>query len=157
MVPSDCNKPFLYDKENPMIISGGNPQQDSTGQKQQTKQEIDEVWTTEYLVDQLFLNLVRAKEFVSGGNGETISVRKYYRQARQLMYWIPVVKLQSNEFIVFVSDLSPRVRKHLESIIVTPTTLRYVLTQAVGRIFENLDFDYFHLSVAQNLRIRLEK
>lgn len=113
--------------------------------------------TSDDSVDQLFLDLVKTKEIVSCNNGKTIPVRKYYRQARQLMYWIPVVKLPSNEFIVFVSDLSPRVRKHLESVIVTPTTLRYVLTQAIGRIFENLDFDYYHLSVAQNLRVRLEE
>jgi hypothetical protein len=122
----------------------------------QTKQKSNEEWTTEYSVDQLFLNLVKVKELISSDNGKTILVHKYYRQARQLMYWIPVVRLPSNEFVICVSDLLPSIIKDIESIITTPTTLRYVLTQAVGRIFENLDFEYYHLSVARNLRVRIE-
>jgi hypothetical protein len=34
--------------------------------------------------------------------------------------------------------------------------VQYVVAQAVGRIFENLDFEYYHLSIAKNLRVRFE-
>lgn len=116
----------------------------------------EEQWTTECLVDQLFLNLCQTKEDITNNNGRTIPVKKYYRQARELMGWIPIARLPSNEFVINISDLSLKVKEEIESITDIPTTLRYVLTQAVGRIFENLDFDYYHLSVARNLRVRLE-
>jgi hypothetical protein len=112
--------------------------------------------TTEYSVDRLFLNLVRTKELITDDNGKTMLVQKYYRQARQLMYLIPIARLRTNAFVICVKDLSPRIKKEIESMISSPTTLRYVLTQAVGRIFENIDFEYYHLSVARNLRVRIE-
>jgi hypothetical protein len=125
-------------------------------QRVQKEEETKEEWTIEYLVDQLFLNLVKIKGTITDSKGKTMHVRKYYRQAQQLMRWIPLAMQPSNEFVIFDNDLSPRIRKDIESIISTPTTLHYVLTQAVGRIFENLDFEYYHLSVARNLRVRIE-
>ena len=85
-----------------------------------------------------------------------IHVRKYYRQARELIYRIPVWK-PSPAFIIYISDLTPELKAQIEQLITSPDNLRYVLTQAVGRIFENLDFEYYHLSIARNLRVRLEK
>jgi hypothetical protein len=152
ILPTDRNKRLLSTRE-PWITPCKDFEQNKVGQVQQ---DADETWTTEYSVDQLFLDLVRVKEGVSVDNGGIILVRKYYRQARQLLYWIPVARLPSNEFVICVGDLSPRIIKEIESIICTPTILRYVLTQAVGRIFENLDFEYYHLSVARNLRVRIE-
>lgn len=102
------------------------------------------------------MNLCKTQVTITKDNGRTITVRKYYRRARELMKWLPVIKLPSNEYVINLSDLTPRIREELESVSKTPITLRYVLTQAVGRIFENLDFDYYHLSVARNLRVRLE-
>jgi hypothetical protein len=115
-----------------------------------------EYWTTECLIDQLFLNLCSSRQTITNDKGRTITVRKYYRQARELMKWIPIAKLSSNEFVIYISDLTPTVRKEIESIANSPKILRYILTQAVGRIFENLDFEYYHLSVARNLRVRFE-
>jgi hypothetical protein len=126
-------------------------EQDSEGRNNQK-----EYWTTECLVDQLFLNLCSSRQTITNDKGRTITVRKYYRQARELMKWIPIAKLSSNEFVIYISDLTPTVRKEIESIANSPKILRYILTQAVGRIFENLDFEYYHLSVARNLRVRFE-
>jgi hypothetical protein len=84
-----------------------------------------------------------------------LTVRKYYRQARELMKWIPIAK-PSPEFVINASDLSPKVIEELEVRIDNPSTLSYILKQAAGRVFENLDFDYYHLSVARNLRVRIE-
>ena len=65
------------------------------------------------------------------------------------MKWIPISK-PSPQFIIYVSDLTPRLKQELEELTTTPQTLNYVVTQAVGRIFENLDFEYYHLNVAKD-------
>jgi hypothetical protein len=113
---------------------------------QQTEEQ--ELWTTECLVDQLFLCLAGTKEHITTNkNDGTIPVKKYYSQARRLM---------KPQFIINISDLTPKIKSEIASISHTPTTLQYVLTQAAGRIFENLDFDYYHLSVARSLKVRFE-
>ena len=127
-------------------------------QDNELKNNQKEYWTTERLIDQLFLNLCSSRQTITNDSGRTITVRKYYRQARELMKWIPIARLPSNEFVIYISDLTPAVRKEIENVADNHNhkTLRYILTQAVGRIFENLDFEYYHLSVARNLRVRLE-
>jgi hypothetical protein len=115
----------------------------------------NEFWTIECLVDKLFLHLAEVKERINN-NGKELHVRKYYRQARELFKWIPIAK-PSPAFVIYVSDLTPQLIAELEELITAPDSLRYVLTQAVGRIFENLDSDRFHMSVARNLRLRLEE
>ena len=115
-----------------------------------------EFWTTEYLIDKLFLRLVEVKETIHNKDKEEIHVRKYYRQARELFKWIPIAK-PSPAFIIYISDLTPRLKTELEELITTPDTLKYVLNQAVGRIFENLNLEKYHLSIARNLRVRFEK
>jgi hypothetical protein len=119
----------------------------------------DEVWSTECAVDELQLDLCRAKEEIAIDRGfyvnghrsiKTLTVHKYYRQARKLMKWFPP------DFVINVSDLSPKLIKELEARLDDPPTFGYILNQAVGRIFENLDFNLYHLSIARNLRVRLE-
>jgi len=118
-------------------------------------QEEDK-WATECLVDEVFLNLAAIKEIITiEEKSRSIRIKKYYRQARELMKWIPIAR-PSSEFVVYIGDLTPKVRKEIESIISYPKTLQYVITQAVGRIFENLDFEYYHFSIARNLRVRFE-
>ena len=118
--------------------------------------EPKEYWTIECLVDKLSLNLCSIRQTIINDNGIAITIRKYYAQARELMKWIPIARLPSNEFVINISDISPEIVKEIESVASNHKTLQYVLTQAAGRIFENLDFEYYHLSVARNLRVRFE-
>jgi hypothetical protein len=111
------------------------------------RNEQKEYWTIECLVDQLFLNLCSSKQTIINDKGRTITIRKYYVQARELMKWIPIARLPSNEFVINISDITPAIRKEIESVANNPKILQYILTQAVGHIFENLDFEYYHLSV----------
>jgi hypothetical protein len=124
--------------------------------QERDEQEEKDKWTIERMADEVFLNLVRTTEIITiEENGRSIPVRKYYRQARELMRWIPVAK-PSPEFVINICDLTPQVIKEIESISAYHETLQYVLTQAVGRVFENLDFEYYHLSIARNLKVRFE-
>jgi hypothetical protein len=118
--------------------------------------EQREYWTIECLIDQIFLNLCGTRQTIINDNGRSVTIRKYYAQARELMRWIPIARLPSNEFVINISDIRPEIREEIESIANNHKILQYVLTQVVGRIFENLDFEYYHLSVARNLRVRFE-
>jgi len=100
--------------------------------------------------------LIRVKETVYN-EGKEIHLRKYYKQARDLFKWIPIAK-PSPAFIIYISDLTPELKAQIEHLrATTPENLSYVISQAVARIFENLDFEYYHLSIARNLRVRFEK
>lgn len=114
---------------------------------------VDDEWSIEFAIEELFLCLARVREEIVQDT-KTIHFRKYYHQARILMKWIPIAK-PSPEFIINISDLTPRIAKELQT--THPETLNYVITQAVGRIFENIDFERYHHSVARNLRVRFEK
>jgi hypothetical protein len=122
------------------------------------KDFADEEWTIEKTADELFLCLAGKREIVPDKrkDGTVISYRKYYHQALKLFKWIPIAK-PSPEFVINVSDLPPKIIQELQQNIIGNSTRRYVVTQAVGRIFENIDFRYYHLSIAKNLFVRFEK
>ncbi|HKG29981.1 MAG TPA: hypothetical protein VKA91_01815 [Nitrososphaeraceae archaeon] len=68
--------------------------------QERDEQEEKDKWTIERMVGEVFLNLVRTTEIITiEENGRSISVRKYYRQARELMRWNPVAR-PSSEFII---------------------------------------------------------
>jgi hypothetical protein len=111
----------------------------------------EDLWTEECLIDELFLLLAATKKIVKQ-NDKFITVYKYYTQARQLMEWIRIAN-PTPEFIVNISDLTPRIISELKAL----DDPRYVLKSAVGRIFENIDPRRYHLSIARKLKVRLSK
>jgi hypothetical protein len=128
----------------------------------------EEEWSIEYTVDELQLDLCRAKEvitidrgfYVDGRRSEkTLTIHKYYRQARELSKWIPIAR-PPPAFVINASDLSPKLIKEIEEWFdyshSSTSTFTYILKEAAGRIFENLDFTRYHQSIARCLRVRLE-
>jgi hypothetical protein len=120
------------------------------------QQGEDEVWFDSYLIDQIHLALAKAT-----GNSEVGSTtsgtgaarpRKYLEQARNLL---PVAFLGKSPFIINVSDLTPRIVDELSKR--DADSRGYILRQAAGRIFEEVNFDLYHLIVAKGLRVRLEE
>jgi hypothetical protein len=121
-----------------------------------------EVWSIECTIEELALDLSRAVENITpfdnedGQGMKTLTVKKYYQQAKTLGKWIPISKL-APEFVINVRDLSPKVIEELEARIDDDlSTFTYMLKQAVGRIFENIGHTYYHLSIARKLRVRME-
>lgn len=112
-------------------------------------------WTIEYFVDRLFLSLAKTRECITNDKGETIRVKKYYRRARDILKLVPIWR-PPPIFIINISDLPERIIDEFEAV-TDIKTRTYVITQAVGRIFENLDFEYYHISIARNLRVGFEK
>lgn len=115
-------------------------------------------FTTEALVDALFLDLAGIKQIVTNEqNDKMVTVRKYYHQALELSKGIPISK-PTPSFTISISDLTPQVRNELVNTAAShPDALNHILKQAVGRLFENLDFERYHLSIARNLKVRLSR
>jgi hypothetical protein len=116
-----------------------------------------EEYTTQALIDKLTVNLgsIKTEIIPADTSADPIEVSKYYWQARRLVYWLPVLKVPSNEFVINLSDLSGKIRQELKGL--DSKTLQYVLKQSVTKIFENIDADAYHSrSLGKNLRVRLE-
>ena len=111
-------------------------------------------WSKEKLIDELFLHLMRVQEIVTNDSGDKIRVRKYHWRATELERWIPIAR-PPPEFIVDKSDFKDRLRKELLDEITSNDARQDALKEAVGRIFENLNFERYQLSIARNLKVRL--
>jgi hypothetical protein len=105
-----------------------------------SKEKFWEDYTIERTVDELYLNLMK--------DG------LYYKQAYALMYYIPVEQPMPI-FEIKISDLSKQVKKELDARWDNRKIIDYILKEAVGRIFENIEERYFLLSVKRLLQVRL--
>jgi hypothetical protein len=116
------------------------------------KPSIVERWTEQCLIEQLFLELATTKLLVShNNNGQCgITVHKYYNEAFRIFRYLPLAK-PAPPFVVDLSDLSTRVVAELQ-VLDNPQT---ILKQAVGRIFENIDAERYHSSIASKLRLKV--
>lgn len=119
---------------------------------------IDDLWTTERLKEEAFLSLARVQEKIVNEEGGSVTVRKYYRQAREKMSWIPISK-PTIPFIIHISDLCDQVRNELDDYYKTVDKRSFtrILKEVAGKFFENLDFEYYHVSIMRNLTVRLEQ
>lgn len=70
---------------------------------------IEVVWTLERLTDELTLQLAAVEEI----HGDNVRVRKYYAQASDLLYNIPIYR-PALPFIINLSDLAERLVEELQ-------------------------------------------
>jgi hypothetical protein len=106
-----------------------------------TTELADENWTTERLIDELYLNLMSVRR-------DKVA-RIYQEQAENLIYRIPVYK-PTPYFIVELSHLSYKVKKELHTL--NDKALDKVMKEAISRIFEMINERYFLLSVKKLLK-----
>ena len=134
-----------------------------------------EKWTAQNIRDELVLNLSK----VVGGNvvfnpalypnGVSEEIQEKYRQgidypyryrdqARKLLYRIPIDK-PAPYYIIHVSDLDRKVKQQLKDLKASYTNKDYqdIISSAVDRIFESINYAYFHLSVAGLVKWRIER
>jgi len=124
--------------------------------------EDKEEWSNGYFKDQFFLCLIKTKSDTN--NGVFLSDRKYYKQAIDLMYRIPLTeqypksKEEAVPFVINLSDLSPRVKTELKHYckLYNKRQVTLLLKEVVMRLFENIDYEYAHLSVMRKLRVVLK-
>jgi hypothetical protein len=86
-----------------------------TKNRNSSTSSTEEEWTTEKLIDEIFLHLISITENLSNSNGEMIEVKKHQRKARELIWRIPIEK-PTPEFIIEKSDLTDKIRKALVEI-----------------------------------------
>jgi hypothetical protein len=106
-----------------------------------SKEGICDDYTIERTVDELYLCLMR------------VSNNRYEKQARDLIYKIPVHK-PTPFFDIKISDLNQRVKKELDDRWNYKCEIDYILKESVDRIFKNIDERYFLLSVKRLLKVR---
>jgi hypothetical protein len=110
-------------------------------------------WTTDRLKDEFFLCLAKAPD------------NKYYEEAKILMYKIPLTpqypqsELEAIPFFISFADLSSRVQSEFKQFCVINNKKRVglFLKEVVIGLFENLDYEYAHMSVLRKLRIKVVK
>lgn len=111
-----------------------------------------EYWTTEHLLDELFLIIAKKREIINY-HDKKITIYKYYHKALTVWKWIPISKSKA-KFIINISDLTPRIFCEIKSL--DNHTMQYVLKESVKRIFENIDFKFYHQHIEDNLEGILE-
>jgi hypothetical protein len=107
-----------------------------------SKEDIRDDYSIERTVDELYLCLMKLD-----GN-------HYEKLACDLMYRIPVYR-PTPFFDIKISEINQQVKKELDDRWNYKKEVDYILKQAVGRIFKNLDERYFLLSVKRLLQVRL--
>ena len=107
-----------------------------------SKEAIYDDYTIERSVDELYLCLMK------------VDNNHYEKQARNLIYRIPVYE-PTPFFNIKISDLNQQVKRELDDRWNYKLEIDYILKEAVGRIFKNIDERYFLLSVKRLLKVRL--
>lgn len=112
----------------------------------------DDEWTTEKLIDELQCNIATTEQVVTDKVGQTQFIKKYESQCIKLAPWIPIA-LPTPEYAIYISDLKPEVRWHLEKLS-HPRYKETVLHQAVLRLFDALGIES-HKSIGRKLIVKL--
>lgn len=134
----------------------------------------DERWTAQKIRDELVLdlsNIVGGKAVYNPAlypNGVSEEIQEKYRQgidypfkyrdqARKLLYRIPVYR-PTPRFIIYRSDLDRKVKGQLRELKASYTNKEYqdIISSAVDRIFQSINYSYFHLSIAGLVKWRIE-
>jgi len=116
--------------------------------------QLPDPMTEACLVDHLKQNLVTIRECKTVTGTEKIyDNRKYYNQAHNLLKigaFKPVPY-----FIIHLSDLYQEIIVELYKL--DHRDRAFVLKQAVGRIFEDVNFKLYHNSISRVLKVKLQK
>jgi hypothetical protein len=104
--------------------------------------DLTDELTIEATIDELYLCLMKHRSSY------------YERKASDLIYKILIYK-PTPIFEIRISDLNDQVKKELDDRWDYKREIDYILKEAVGRIFANLNERYFLLSVKRLLKVRL--
>lgn len=122
-----------------------------------TTELADEQWTSDYLIDRLKSHLSQVKGVNPVVHRPWLvpiyGDRKYWNQAFDLLSIGALKPVPS--FIIYLSDLTPKLRKELASL--DKQSRRFVVVSAVGRIFEDINSKLYNNSVSRVLKVKFEK
>jgi hypothetical protein len=136
-------------------------QQNRQQQSAATTATIDsnDDWTQDCLVGRLKQQLATVeigindyKDNLGDKRIFNLETRKYYNRAH---HFLKIGAFKSAPgFVVNLSDLTPKLIEELYSL--DEYDRNYVLKQATARIFEDVNFELYHNSVSNVLKVRLE-
>ncbi len=113
-----------------------------------------EYWTTEYIVDRLFFEMTESRDDAQGWEDyqHKGQRKKYYDRA------LDAIKMAAGRpspiFVINTSDLTTRLKKELSEL--KEEALDYVVSEAVGRVCENVNPKLYHLTLKKCLGWRFE-
>jgi hypothetical protein len=124
-------------------------------------QTEEDLWTPNYLIDRLKQHLAtvivvqqssRKEDYENNLQSKKVfDSRKYYNQAHDYLKIGAFQPVPS--FPVHISDLSPKLVRELSEL--DRIDRKFVLKQAVGRIFEDINSRLYHDSVSRVLEVKL--
>jgi hypothetical protein len=110
-------------------------------------------WLTSYTIDHLKQHLATYTELKTNSEGKTTEIRIYYDQALQMLK-IGAYK-PAPPYVIQFAHLTPRLQIELDQLL--DIDLKYVLKQAVSRIFEDINLQLYHNSISRVLWVVLQK
>jgi hypothetical protein len=112
-----------------------------------------EQWPKNYLVDQLKEHLATFEVSITPTDDKKVyDRRKYYQHAYESLLFGALKP--APPFIIYLSDLTPKMIRELYDL--DSESRKYVLKQAVGKIFEDINSDLYHNSISKVLKVRLK-
>lgn len=114
----------------------------------------DDQWNDSYLIDHLKHHLATFKVSLIpiDSNNKIYDHRKYYQQAHESLIFGALKPVPP--FVIYLSDLTPKIIKELYAL--DRESRKYVLKQAVGRIFEDINSQIYHNSISKVLEVKLK-
>jgi hypothetical protein len=112
-----------------------------------------EAYTIAGLIDEVYLSMIYSKEKIINISGKKIDICKYYLQAWKLQGLISVGQPLPC-FVIQLSDLNPKLKQALKDL--DDKNRNFVLNQAIGMIFGNINPKLYALSIARRICWRLE-
>ena len=138
---------------NPNLNSSVNTSADTLRENNLRLDDADSTpWSMSYIIDRLKQHLANVRYTLTNDKLGTVEGRKYYDQAYRMQN-IGAFR-PTPSFIIYLSDLTPKLIKQVSEL--DNESRGYVLCQAVGRIFEDLNSELYHNSISKMLKVRLE-
>jgi hypothetical protein len=123
-----------------------------------TKRKVSEIWTSAAVKDELTFQLSSAISFKIDDNSQVIHItHRYYNRADLVLYRINVYE-PPPDFIINLSDISPKLRSQLEQVYKSSRdAFDRLVTEAVQSILESINQRYYHVSnITYKVRWRFE-
>lgn len=116
----------------------------------------DVVWSVSFQLDKLKQYLaMNSKLIVNPKTGQITEHRKYYWQVLEMQKIGVLDHKMTKPFVIFLSDLPEKMK--IELLDPNDKHRGYVVFQAVGRLFEDVNYQLYHNSISGILRIRVER
>jgi len=128
--------------------------------------QVQDLWTTEALIDRLRIYIIQVKEEKKQPDSPRSSSFRYDRKylncaVAVIEDWSKVERTnRPPEFTFYLSDILASDKRLVAELIdlgnTSPTTISYVLHKVVEWLFEMVGVGWFYQSAAEDIKVRIE-